>query len=108
MLQAANVDATLSRLKRQQALQEEEKMLAAEAATATEQAARAGQPMDPDFSPNRIGSGQFGNPEAEDRAAGAAQLASHMTQVNDFLQSSHSASGVELGKKLYMRLCGAY
>ena len=75
------MDATLTRLKRQQALQEEKKRVVADAAAAAERAVREGQPLDPDFSPSRIGSGQFGNPEAEDRAAGAAQLANHMGQV---------------------------
>lgn len=75
------MDATLSRLKRQQALQEEKKRAEADAAAAAEQAVREGQPLDPDFRPNGIGSGQFGNPEAEDKAAGTAQLANHMGQV---------------------------
>lgn len=81
MLQAANVDATLSRLKKQQALQEEKKRLAAYAAAAAERAVRDGQPLDPDFSPNGTGSAQFGSSEAEDRAAAAAQLANQMSQV---------------------------
>ena len=81
VLQAANVDATLSRLKRQQALAEEKKRLAAEAAAAAERAMRDGQPLDPDFNPNRTGSGQFGNTDADNRAAAAAQLANEMSQV---------------------------
>lgn len=81
VLQAANVDATLSRLKRQHALAEEKKRLAADAAAAAERAIRDGQPLDPGFNPSRIGSGQFGNTEAENRAAAAAQLANQMSQV---------------------------
>ena len=80
-MQAANVDATLSRLKKQQALQEEKKRLAADAAAAAERAVREGQPLDPDFSPNGASSALFGNSEAEDRAAGAAQLANEISQV---------------------------
>lgn len=83
VLQAANVDATLSRRKRQHALAEEKKRLAANAAAAAERAIRDGQPLDPDFNPSRIGSGQFGNTEAENRAAAAAQLANQMSQVLD-------------------------
>ena len=81
MMQAANVDATLTRLKRQHALQEEKKKLAADAAAAAERAVQAGLPLDPDFSPNGIGSAQFGNSEAEDRATNAAQLANQISQV---------------------------
>lgn len=86
VVQAANVDATLTRLKRQQALQEEKKRLAADAAAAAERAAKEGLPLDPDFSPNGVGSAQFGNFEAEDRAANAAQLANHISQVQIPLQ----------------------
>ena len=81
MVQAANVDATLTRLTKQQALQEEKKRQAADAAAAAERAVQEGQPLDPDFSPNGIGSAQFGSSEAEDRAASAAQLANEISQV---------------------------
>lgn len=80
-MQAANVDATLTRLKKQQALQEEKKRLAADAAAATERAVLEGQPLDPDFSPNGVSSAQFGNSEAEGRAASAAHLANEISQV---------------------------
>ena len=81
VLQAANVDATLTRLKKQKTLQEEKKKLAADAAAAAERAVREGQPVDPDFSPNGVSSAQFGNSEAEDRAAIAAHLANEISQV---------------------------
>lgn len=79
--QAANVDATLMRLKKQQAVQEERNKLAADAAAAAERAVRDGQPLDPDFSPSGISSAQCGNSEAEDRAASAAHLANEISQV---------------------------
>lgn len=80
--QAANVDATLSRLKHQHALQQEKMRLAAAAAKgAAEQPVKDEQLLDPSFSPNGLGSGQFAPPEAEDRAGGAAQMAHQMSQV---------------------------
>lgn len=81
VVQAANVDATLTRLKRQQALQEEKKRLAADAAAAAERAVQEGLPLDPEFTPSGVGSAPFGNSEAEDRAASAAQLANQISQV---------------------------
>lgn len=80
MMQAANVDATLSRLKHQQAQQEERKRLAAAAAAAAQNPVKQEHSLDPDFSP-RLGSGQLDNPEADDRAVGAAQMAHQMSQV---------------------------
>ena len=84
VVQAANVDATLMRLKKQQALQGEKKRLASDAAAAAERAVREGQPLELDFSPNGIGSAQLGNSEAEDRAASAAQLANEISQVRTY------------------------
>ncbi|KAL0034074.1 hypothetical protein WJX79_007286 [Trebouxia sp. C0005] len=80
--EAANVDATLSRLKHQQAQQEERKRLAAAAAAAAQNPVKQEHSLDPDFSP-RLGSGQLDNPEADDRAVGAAQMAHQMSQVFD-------------------------
>ncbi len=80
LMQAANVDATISRLKHQQAQQEEKKRLAAAAAAAAQNPVRQEHSLDPDFSP-RLGSGQLDNPEADDRAVGAAQMAHQMSQV---------------------------
>ena len=77
-MQAANVDATLSRLRHQQAQQQERKRLAAVVAAAAEISVKQEDSLDPDFSP---GLGQIGNPEAEDRASGAAQMAHQMSQV---------------------------
>ncbi len=79
-MQAANVDATMSRLKHQQAQQEERKRLAAAAAAAAQNPVKQEHALDPDFSP-RLGSGQLDNPEADDRAVGAAQMAHQMSQV---------------------------
>ena len=79
-MQAANVDATLSRLRHQQAQQQERKRLAAVIAAAAENSVKQEDSLDPDFSP-QLGSGQIGNPEAEDRASGAAQMAHQMSQV---------------------------
>ncbi len=79
-MQAANVDATMSRLKHQQAQQEERKRLAAAAAAAAQNPVKQEHSLDPDFSP-RLGSGQLDNPEADDRAVGAAQMAHQMSQV---------------------------
>ena len=79
-MQAANVDATISRLKHQQAQQEERKRLAAAAAAAAQNPVKQENSLDPDFSP-RLGSGQLDNPEADDRAGGAAQMAHQMSQV---------------------------
>ncbi len=80
LMQAANVDATMSRLKHQQAQQEERKRLAAAAAAAAQNPVKQEHSLDPDFSP-RLGSGQLDNPEADDRAVGAAQMVHQMSQV---------------------------
>ncbi len=77
----------MSRLKQQLALQQDKKRMAAAVAAAALNPVKDEQSLDPNFSPS--GSDQFGNPEAEDRASGAAQMAYQMSQVKVYILLSY-------------------
>ena len=78
--QAANVDATLSRFKHQQAMERRKEEAAAALAVATNERP-VKQDLDPDFNPERLDVRQPADAEDEGQASGAAQLADQMSQV---------------------------
>ena len=78
------MDATLSRFKHQQAIEQRKREVAAAlAVAAAERPIKQEQAYDPDFNPSKLEPGQNSDdPQADGKATGAAQLADQMSQVS--------------------------